>query len=187
MGLFLTIQGSQVELDVEDENLPLTFSVADMKQPDKRKSSSSKTGKLPFTANNLNILRNVYNLSGANLDTQILQFTFDPRVRVECRYVTEDGITLFDGLFQVLKTIKEPNGGYFEYLMFSNIQNVIAELGDILVSDLDWSEYSHQLDKFVIRDSWDSSVEVAADKLISTPNYQTVISDFNTRVKMAEH
>jgi hypothetical protein len=182
MGLFLTIQGSQVELDVEDENLPLTFSVADMKQPDKRKSSSSKTGKLPFTANNLNILRNVYNLSGANLDTQILQFTFDPRVRVECRYVTEDGITLFDGLFQVLKTIKEPNGGYFEYLMFSNIQNVIAELGDILVSDLDWSEYSHQLDKFVIRDSWDSSVEFAADKLISTPNYQTVISDFNTRV-----
>jgi hypothetical protein len=184
MGLFLTIQGSQVELDVEDENLPLTFSVADMKQPDKRKSSSSKTGKLPFTANNLNILRNVYNLSGANLDTQILQFTFDPRVRVECRYVTEDGITLFDGLFQVLKTIKEPSGGYFEYLMFSNIQNVIAELGDILVSDLDWSEYSHQLDKFVIRDSWDSSVEVAADKLISTPNYQTVISDFNTRVSL---
>jgi hypothetical protein len=174
MGLFLTIQGSQVELDVEDENLPLTFSVADMKQPDKRKSSSSKTGKLPFTANNLNILRNVYNLSGANLDTQILQFTFDPRVRVECRYVTEDGITLFDGLFQVLKTIKEPNGGYFEYLMFSNIQNVIAELGDILVSDLDWSEYNHTLDKFVIRDSWDDSVLV---NNVATSNFTSDIPD----------
>jgi hypothetical protein len=174
MGLFLTIQGSQVELDVEDENLPLTFSVADMKQPDKRKSSSSKTGKLPFTANNLNILRNVYNLSGANLDTQILQFTFDPRVRVECRYVTEDGITLFDGLFQVLKTIKEPNGGYFEYLMFSNIQNVIAELGDILVSDLDWSEYNHTLDKDIIRDSWDDSVLV---NNVATSNFTSDIPD----------
>jgi hypothetical protein len=174
MGLFLTIQGSQVELDVEDENLPLTFSVADMKQPDKRKSSSSKTGKLPFTANNLNILRNVYNLSGANLDTQILQFTFDPRVRVECRYVTEDGITLFDGLFQVLKTIKEPSGGYFEYLMFSNIQNVIAELGDILVSDLDWSEYNHTLDKDIIRDSWDDSVLV---NNVATSNFTSDIPD----------
>lgn len=174
MPLFLNIQGSQVELDVEDENLPLTFSVADMKQPDKRKSSSSKTGKLPFTSNNLNILRNVYNLSGSNLDTQILQFTFDPRVRIECRYVTEDGINLFDGLFQVLKTIKEPNGGYFEYLMFSNIQNVIAELGDILVSDLDWSDYNHTLDKDTIRDSWETSVLVDD---VATNNFTAGVPD----------
>jgi hypothetical protein len=88
--------------------------------------------------------------------------------------VSDEGITLFDGLFQILKTVKEPDGGYFEYLMFSNIQNVIAELGDITIGDLDWSEYNHSLDKDIIRDSWENSVEVNG---VTTSNFTSGVPD----------
>lgn len=174
MPLYLLNSGSVVsELEVDGITMPLTFSVADMKQPDKRRTSSSKTIKLKGTANNMRILKNVYNLTGANLDAQILQYTFDPRVRVECLY-EENGVVLFDGLFQVLRATKKEDVYEFECVMFSNIANIFNKLKDITIADLDWSEYNHLLDKDTIRKSWDESVIVDN---IETSNFTSGIPD----------
>ena len=158
MPLYLLNNGSrQIELDIDGVDVPISYSVADMKRPDKRRSSSSKTGKLKGTANNMRALRNIYNLSASNLEEQTGSFSFDPRVRVEAIY-EEEGVALFVGLFQVLKAVKSNEAWVFEFVLFSNIVNIYNELQDLRVSDLDWSDYNHLLDKDTIRKSWDESV-----------------------------
>lgn len=157
----------QSQLDIDGVDIPITYTVADMKEPDQRRSSSSKTITLKGTVNNMRVLKNVYNLTGANLDNQILQFTFDPRIRVECIY-EDNGITLFDGLFQVLKATKSNNHFEFECVLFSNIANIYNKLKDINIGELGWSEYNHTLDKDIIRKAWDESVLING---VATSNF----------------
>ena len=156
MSLFLRINNQLVEVDADGVVAPFTYSVADMKQPDKRKTSSSKTIKLFGTQRNLAILRNVYVLPVAQADAP-LQFTFDPRTRIEAIY-TINGITVFDGLFQVLKAVRRNEMYEFECVLISNIANVIQQWGDLKISDLGWTEYNHDLTKTNIENSWSTSV-----------------------------
>ena len=172
MSLRLKLNNVFVEVDAEGIEIPLTLSVADMKQPDKRKTSSSKTITIQGTQNNLNILRGVYSLPISDLDNP-LGLTFDPRTRIEAIYEV-NGITIFEGLFQVLKAIRTGETYQFECVLFSNIANVVESLGELKISDLNFSEYNHTLDKDIIRASWDDSVIVNGSPI---SNFTGVVPD----------
>src|SRR6056297_469100 len=126
MEIFL--QNTEIlKLDVEPFDSPLTFSVADMKQPDKRRTSASKTITIKGTASNMRVLQVFYNLSAADIESSNLPFNFDPRQRIEAR-AYDNGVIVFDGLLQILKA-KIVNREYsFEAVLFSNTANIYNRL-----------------------------------------------------------
>ena len=167
------IVNNNTTLDIEGVDMPFSFSVADMKKPEKRKSSASKTIKLPGTSTNLLFFQNVYNLSATDIANSSLAFSFDPRIRVEARY-EENGITLFDGLLQILKAVKEDGHYTFEAVLFSNVINIVKELEQINISELGWGEYEHTLGKTPIRNAWDTSVIKDG---VATSNFTSGVPD----------
>lgn len=153
------IVNNSITLDIDGVDMPLNFSVADMKNPAQRKSSSSKTIKLPGTFTNLLFFQTVYNLSATDIANSSIPFSFDPRIRVEARY-EEKGITLFDGLLQILKAVKKDGYFTFEAVLFSDVLNIVKELESISLPELGWSEYEHLLSQDNVRKAWDESVMV---------------------------
>jgi hypothetical protein len=160
MRLFIKANGVvSYELDIDGVDVPLSYSVADVKEPQKRKSSFSKTIKLKGTQNNMRALQSVYSLSSGNIAEPLSGFTFNPAIRVEA--ILYDGSnTLFDGLFTVLKATRLNNDYTFDCVLFSDFTNIFELASQKTIADLDWSKYDHKLGLQAILDSWDTSVLV---------------------------
>ena len=163
----LIINETEIELS-GSVSFPLNFSIADIKEPEKRKRNYSRTVVIPGTRSNLEFFSSTYDLSLTSLDnTTLAGFDFDPTVRAEAKYYKK-GTLVFDGLIQV-NSVEIKDGDYFfKCTLYSNFVDLYMILKDILVSELGWSEYDHTLDRTIIRDSWDASVLVNG---VATPNF----------------
>lgn len=167
----LIVNGIEATLEKEIP-FPLNYSIADVKNPEKRKRSGSLTVTLPGDRNNLNIFYTAYALSITDLGAGT-GFQFDPTVRVEAQ-VYEGGNLLFDGLLQLFQ-VKIEKGKYsFEVGLYSNYVDWFKELGDLTVGGLGWSEYDHTLNQTNIENSWDTSVVVNSTP---TSNFTTGVPD----------
>lgn len=145
----------RAELRIRDNYYPITtelpvslnFVLADIREPDKRNASFTKSIVLNAT-NEINKL--FENLFEVNIATQ----TFNPNKK-ETAYYYYDNIEQFRGNLQLLKITLQPDG---------NVQytcNIIGEggsffldLGDSLLSDLDFSAYDHVYNRTNQRASW---------------------------------
>lgn len=149
-----------VQLDLSDGvSFPFNFSIADFKEPQKRKRNFSRSGKLPGTVINMNFLSSTYQLSLSTVQgSSIAGFNFDPTVRVAAKYYNRFDELIFNGLFQLNRVIESKGGYSFEFTLFSNFIELYLALGDLKVAELGWSEYSHDLDRTNVKNSWDTSV-----------------------------
>jgi len=167
MSNYLYIDGEQVDLDNEIP-MPISYSVGDFKNPENRRRSVSKTITVQGTQRNKRIFASAYNLSLTN-EISNLGFDFNPNAKVGARYLRK-GVTIFEGLVRLLN-VKIDNGTYsFEIVLFSDIVNIIKQMNDVNVSELDWSEYNHELNETNVSNSWDTSVIKTG---VVTPNYDT--------------
>lgn len=150
-----------VELDLDKGiPFPLNFSIADIKEPEKRKRNFSKKVTLPGTPTNLAFFASTYNLSLTTLDNTVFDgFTFDPTTRVEAKYYKK-GILVFDGLIQVNEVIINDKDYSFECTLYSDFIDIFTNLRNVKISELGWSEYDHTLSRTNIENSWDTSVVV---------------------------
>jgi len=165
MSNFLYIDGEQVDLDNEIP-MPISYSVGDFKNPENRRRSVSKTITVQGTQRNKRIFASAYNLSLTN-EIGSLGFDFNPNAKVGARYLRK-GVVIFEGLVRLLN-VKIDNGAYsFEIVLFSDIVNIIKQMNDINVSELDWSEYNHELDVPNVSNSWSTSV---VKNNVPFPNY----------------
>lgn len=165
MSNYLYIDGEQVDLDNEIP-MPISYSVGDFKNPENRRRSVSKTITVQGTQRNKRIFASAYNLSLTN-EIGSLGFEFNPNAKVGARYLRK-GVTIFEGLVRLLN-VKIDNGAYsFEIVLFSDIVNIIKQMNDINVSELDWSEYNHELNETNVSNSWSASV---IKNGVVTPNY----------------
>lgn len=155
----LYINGIEIDL-AGDVAVPITYSIADIKNPEKRKRSSSKTIKIPGTKRNMQFFSSTYQMSLTALESgAVVGFEFDPTLRVECQYF-KDGIKIFDGLIQLLTVSVTDKVYTFNCCMFSDFVDLFQALGDITVAELGWNEYTHELNFTNIENSWDTSVVV---------------------------
>ncbi len=167
----LYINGVQVELN-DTTNFSFDFSVADIKDPSKRSRNVSKTLTIPGTQNNLQIFYSAYQLSQYFDDINAgVGFEFDPRVTHQAQYYV-NGQLRFSGYLQILKTKILNEVINFEVVLFSNIINLLKEIGDITISELGWDEYNHVLNHTNISNSWNTSVRVNG---VATSNFTSGI------------
>lgn len=169
----LVIDG--VELDItQDVNVPISFAVADIKNPQSRKRSSSKTIALPGTKTNMNFFSSAYQLSLGSLpDDPFVGFDFDPTIRIPARYYRK-GVLIFDGLIQLLTVDIEKKDLTFNCVLFSNFVDLFQALGELKIGELGWSEYDHILNYTNIFNSWYISVKKNG---VDTDNFTGVVPD----------
>jgi hypothetical protein len=152
----LVVNGYELELS-ENIAVPLNLSITDIKEPEKRKRSFSKTITLEGTSNNMNFFIGAYALELRLVDSTNIQFT--PNLRYDCEFFKND-LLIFKGKFK-LNDVKIVDGGYtFDCNLISEAVDIFAKLKDKKLNELNWSEYDHELYPINITRSWSSQVYV---------------------------
>lgn len=146
----LFLNNTQVPLK-DSLNPSLTFSVADISQPDKRKSTYSKTVTIP----NSKIANKLF---GAVYDINLTDGSFDTSKKIDMYYLV-DGMLIMEGYAQ-LKNISTTDNNDIEYniVLFGNTANLFSKAKGFYLRDLDVSEYNHPLVKEAIEQSWDYQI-----------------------------
>jgi hypothetical protein len=150
---------NNTNIDLNDKvPFPLNFSIADSKEPNKRKRNYSKEIVIPGTAANMTFFSSAYQLALSTINnTTLVGFNYDPTIRVRAKYYKED-ILVFDGLLR-LNQVTISNGDYsFKCTLFSNFIDLFMKLGDKKISELGWSEYTHTLNRTNVINSFATTV-----------------------------
>lgn len=139
--------------------MPFNYSIADAKNPEKRKRNFSKELILPGTKLNLNFFSSAYLLALSTLDnTTTIGFNFDPTIRIPAKFYSESGDVVFNGLLRLNEVVIENNNYKFKCTLFSNFIDLFLKLGSLKVSELGWSEYDHLLTRTNVINSFETSV-----------------------------
>lgn len=146
-----------VELDLsENIAVPLNLSISDVKEPEKRKRSYSKSIKLEGTSNNMAFFLSAYSLS---MDVEnSSNVSFDPQIRNSCEFYKND-LLIFKGKLKLNEVIIQDKNYYFDCTLFSDVVDIFSKLKDKKLNELDWSAYDHNLTRTNVINSWSSSVK----------------------------
>lgn len=131
------------------ENIPISidFVLADVREPDKRNASFSKTIRL-FATNEINkLFENIYQV---NISTQY----FNKNLKTPCKYFVNDLLN-FSGSLQLIKIVLAPDGNIiYECSIIGEGGALFIDIGDKYITgnadganDLDFSAYDHTYDR----------------------------------------
>jgi hypothetical protein len=149
---------SGVQLDLSDNiAVPLNLSISDVKEPEKRKRSYSKSIKLEGTSNNMQFFLSAYSLSMDIINSS--NVSFDPAIRNPCEFYKND-LLIFKGKLKLNEVIIQDKNYYFDCTLFSDAVDIFSKLKDKKLNELDWSEYDHTLTVTNIVNSWRDSVYI---------------------------
>ncbi len=149
---------NDIELDLNKGVVfPLTYSVSDVKEPQKRKRNMSKTVVVPGTKTNNTFFQSAYDMNISDVRGDSTGFAFDPTLRYPSR-VLRNGKEIFRGTANLQKVVQQDGVNEFHIVLYSEITNLFQALGDVTVSELGWSEYDHTLSIPNIQASWDAAV-----------------------------
>lgn len=144
--LYINVSGYWHEIDLfEDTTIPITLKVTEVKNFASRKTGYSTEFNIPHTNNNAKTF-------GLVSDINIYRGTFEVGKDYPA-YITNGGITTFEGQFRLKRVIKRNSGSYIYYVgnMFGGTKNFVDVLGNKTLTgnedpadDLDFSEYDTQ-------------------------------------------
>lgn len=146
----LIAEGYSLDL-FEGIPVPMTYAIADAKNPSARKQSFSKQTDLPDTANNNAFFTGAFTMTAT--DSGIL---FDPTAKVAVQ-LYKRGIKVLDGVIKLDKVTI--NNGVIRYTItvLSDSVDFFQLLSTINVNELDWSAYDHALTRANIKASWSAT------------------------------
>ena len=141
----------QVNVDLlEDTEIPLNYTILDIREPDKRKTNFSKTIVLPGTKNNNRIFNHIYEIG--------INSKFNPNIRTEV-IILQDGVQIMRGNMQLKNIVKFNNNDInYEVLITGDFTSLFADIGISKLRDLDFSQYRHIWNRNSVQNSWDNIV-----------------------------
>lgn len=152
---------NNTSLDIyKDIPVSLNFSIADIRNPEKRNTSFSKTITVPGSKKNNLLFSHIFNISKESNSEDITNFSpdFNPSIKASCR-VYVDTMLQLDGYCQLLKVIKTKNTYDYEICVFGVIGDFFTSLDGRFLTDLDFSDYSHELTQSNIERSWNIGIK----------------------------
>lgn len=134
----------------DDIPYSLNYAIADIREPDKRNSSFSKTITVPGSKNNNDTFAHIFEV---NIDCN-----FNPNKKTPCTlYVDEMPVMV--GYLQLLKVNKLLEGKIeYELAIRGNVGNIFQSWGDRYLTDLDFSAFDHTYNKTNQEASWSATV-----------------------------
>lgn len=109
----------------------LNYTIADIRNPEARNSSFSKTIKLPGTDANNIIFDNIFEVN--------LEGSFNPNIRAFV-IVYQNYIPVFNGNLQLLKIYRDDDKIEYDVAIFGKIGDLFQKVADKLLTDLDLSD-----------------------------------------------
>ena len=118
----------------------ITYQLADVRNPEQRKGSRSLTIKLLGTNEINKLFENIFSV---NVSTQY----FNKNLKTPVKYIV-DGLENFKGDLQLLSVnINTDNSIEYECSILGEGGSLFIDLGDKLLSELDFSDYDHTYDR----------------------------------------
>jgi hypothetical protein len=137
----------------QDIPVSLNFSIADIRNPEKRNGSYSKTVELYGTKTNNKFFEHYY---GVNTATN----NFNPNIKTPC-YILQRGAVVFDGDLRLreVKVILRNDIEEIKYSIeiFGDTSTLFGEIGDSKLQDLDFSAYDHTYNRENVYNSWSAT------------------------------
>lgn len=144
----LLIDATPIDIN-DDVAFALNFSVADIREPDKRKTSFSKTITIPGTPANNTFFQHIYEI-GSNDG-------FNPNVKVTAQLLN-GGAQTFKGYCQLKNIIRQyDNYVAYEIVLFGELGDLFNSMGNDKISDLDLSELDHTPTLTNVQSSWSNT------------------------------
>ena len=151
-------QAQGIEIDLYDDvSIPITYNIIDVREPEKRKTSWSKTITVPGTKNNNKVFSHIYEIGGDNwvkIRGRSVWSAFNPNLKTEV-VILNEGVQILKGNMQ-LKSVTKDDAGNIEYEISLNgdLTSLFFDIGNKKLNDLDWSEWSHTWSKDNVVNSW---------------------------------
>ena len=145
------------QIDLTDEvSIPLNFNIADIREPEKRSTTWSKTVVLPGTTFNNELFSNIWNVNAVINSTGTTNFTpnFNPNLKAIAE-ITYNEATQFKGICQLLNVnVTDKYEIQYEVAFFGELQNVYQFFNNKYLRDINLSEFNHKYTLYNQELSW---------------------------------
>lgn len=149
-GCFFYVDYYSMDL-AEDFPYSLNYSIADVRHPESRNSSFSKTIKIPGTKANNIIFDHIFEITA--------QGSFNPNIRAFA-IVYSNFIPVFNGNLQLLRINRDGDKIEYECTVFGKNGDLFQKIGDKLLTDLDLSAFDEYGTNAQIQASWATPAEL---------------------------
>ena len=155
----IEINGNTLDL-YEDTPMPITYTIGDIREPDTRQTSYSKTITIPGTANNNKLFTHIFEIS-KHIDESSFtaQFSpdFNPNLRANAVLFIDD-IEILRGYLQLVRIIKKRGQIDYECVVYASLNDLFKSIENLDLNQLDLSEYNHIYDYTHVYNSWGTSI-----------------------------
>jgi len=128
-----------------DISMPVTYSIFDISEPDKRGGTRSKTLELPGTKQNNIIFNHIFEIDSDG--------TFNPNISADC-IVYQNTVEILTGSFQLLQVNRNFDNIIYECAVLGRVTNIYTVFGEKNLNDLDLSDYNHNYTQANLTASW---------------------------------
>lgn len=155
------INGEEIDL-LDDISIPLTYSIADIREPEKRNTTFSKTVYLPGTQNNNQFFGQIWNVNTSINSSGTTNFNpdFNPNLKASAIITYKDSV-IFTGIVQLLNiSILDNYEIEYEVAFLGELGNIFQVIENRTLDEIDLSAYNHSytywnqsnsLDTFIIK------------------------------------
>lgn len=180
MNAKLIVKGVEFPL-IQNQSLPITLAIADVRSPEKRNSSKSMPFDIPETQEVNTLFEHIYNVN-------VALSTFNPNLKTSAYYAIGNDVVI-DGDLQLLRIKINGDTGKKIYecnligrngSLFISLANKLITGNPVASDDLDFSTYNHVLNKTNVVNSWATSNMVAgvATGLVAGQGYRYGLIDY---------
>lgn len=155
-----TIKGT---LDIGEADLNMIFQLSDVTEPQKRKANYIRKFTIPGSKNNNQLFNGIFE---QGYSVHLL----NPNKKLNAQ-VLFNGNIVFEGALQLNKIIKNNDNqkiGY-EITIYGSLADFFNDIKDAKLSDIDFSEYNHNMKRENIMASWASKIPYYIKNLVTTP------------------
>jgi len=151
-------EGYQLEVN-DDLNLLINREISDLREPEKRSSDWSKTFTLPGTKVNNKFFNAFFEVGKVTIGGNIQQISdFKVNKKANCTIIAH-GMEQLVGFLRLTEVVlTDTNQIEYNCTVHGETADLFTNIKDKKLSELDFSEYNHVLNKTNIVNSWDTSI-----------------------------
>jgi hypothetical protein len=148
----ILVDGQPLDI-VQNPNIFITRSIADIREPESRESEWSKTIEIPGTSANNKIFSHLF-----EVEQTVYGTSFNPNIKADC-IIYADGVEQLRGFLRLL-SIKVDDSTHITYEVTCHGQSAdfFTTIAERKLNVLDFSEYNHTLSSGVVVDSWSNQI-----------------------------
>jgi hypothetical protein len=137
---------------LENVSIPITYSIADIRNPEQRQGTFTKTISIPGTKTNNKLFSHIFKISKLSISTD-----FNPALKADC-LILEDSIEILRGSLRLLDISYQENGEIiYNCVVFGETSDLFFSINNDKLTDLDLSAYNHLWTKDSVENSWSAT------------------------------